>query len=77
MKKFYCDACGKEAGHLQVIGFPAHLIGGMPGVGGYVDSDGEQVSGRKDDVELCSACSNKAYSAALIELRAQGLDRVV
>lgn len=73
MTKYYCDACGKELKRPASMGFPVHVL--VPRADGYVDNEGNSVSGRMVEVELCHACYNKAYHAALKVLTDIGLKR--
>lgn len=68
MTKHYCDACGKEiTGSNVYIDIPCHhLTTDVRSL--YTDSEGNRVSGRKERVDLCAACSNRIYSKAVQEL---------
>ena len=69
MRKTYCDACEKELkdSNFNVLPVPCHLYSMRnPGrMQGYIDGDGNEISGRKDNLDLCNACTNRAYIAAL------------
>ena len=66
MKKTFCDACRQEAS-CHVFDVPCHIA--EPNRSGYIDRDGNQVSGRIVSFDLCNACSNKVYEAALNEIK--------
>lgn len=61
MIKHYCDCCGKEIqGNGNVFHWLCHLTDTANGkVAGYVDGDGQSVSGREDKAELCNGCYNE------------------
>ena len=65
MKKYFCDACGKETKRIVKFSVPCHLFGKQTVNDGHTDEDGNEISERLETIELCSFCSNKAYSAAL------------
>lgn len=68
MTKHYCDACGKE---LEIsnyyIDIPCHFLQESL-LDYYRDKDGNPISGRKERVDLCAACSNRIYGKAVQEL---------
>ena len=64
MKKYFCDACKKEIDQPKILEVPCHLWS-KRGEIGYIDSEFNAVSGRRDSIDLCNKCSNKAFSAAL------------
>lgn len=68
MKKYFCDACGTETKKIVKFSFPCHLFQKKTVNDGYSDDDGNEISGRLETIELCSCCSNRAYSAALKSL---------
>lgn len=63
MTKTFCDACGKELKHHQsVFGFSykVHIDDMANGnIGGYVDANLNQISGRDENCEVCISCYNK------------------
>jgi len=67
MRKCFCDACDREIERATILEVPCHLYSkaGTAGTLGYADSEGNRVSGRMDSIDLCNACANKAFSAAL------------
>ena len=69
MRKYFCDACGKEVKSRDITGMaiPCHLWS-FRGKSGYADIEGNSVSGRSDTVELCNSCLNTAYSAAVSKI---------
>lgn len=59
-----CDCCGKKAPKartLNTIQWLCHLTDMAQGKhsAGYVDNEGNAVSGRQDVAEVCIACYNK------------------
>lgn len=58
--KQYCDHCGKE-GSINKFHYLCHLTDMAKGkfLNGYVDSDGNSVSGRTDCIDLCNKCYNE------------------
>lgn len=47
---------------------PVHLWSFRNNINGYVDLEGNRVSGRSDTIELCTKCSNTVHSAAISAL---------
>ena len=68
MIKKFCDACGREVKELWTFGYRCHLSSNGR-VDGYVDNEGNAVSGRNDSVELCPKCYNQAVSKAVDAVR--------
>jgi hypothetical protein len=68
MIKYFCDACGNEVDSLWSFGYRCHLSSSGR-VDGYIDNDGNAVSGRDDSVELCPKCYNQAVSKAVDAVR--------
>ena len=71
MIRHFCDACEKEiksrnAGSLAV---GVHLMNNDLSRGGYTDLDGNPVSGRLENLDLCNACYNIIAGAAVQKLR--------
>lgn len=62
MTKFFCDACGSENKIKVLVKVPTHIV--RPTLSSYVDADGNEVSGRDEDVELCPACANLVWKVA-------------
>ena len=71
MRKYFCDSCKKEVERLNVLEVPCHVFSKKL-LNGYSDSDGNQVSGRKDLIDLCNKCWNIAHYASI---KAIGLDK--
>lgn len=72
MKVTYCDACGERSDRVVAVEIPCHLHSKRGSIG-YVDSAMNRISGRMDSLDLCNACSNRAYAAvvmAIDEIRA-------
>ncbi len=63
MKKIFCDACGKE-GASNRWGYRVHLDTGLR-ADGYMDSEGNTVSGRDVEVDMCNRCYNEIVGAAV------------
>lgn len=68
MKKTFCDVCGKETKNVNQINIPCHLYSHSASLG-YVDSDMNRVSGRVDILDMCNACNNRVYAAAVEQIR--------
>ncbi len=66
MIKYYCDSCKQEStgNNINRFAVPCHLYS-FKHKAGYADKDGNVVSGRMDNIDLCNKCYNIAYSAAL------------
>ena len=64
MRKCYCDSCKTEIERPNIVSVPCHLYS-MKDKAGYSDVDGNSVSGRMDDIDLCNKCYNKAFEALL------------
>ncbi len=62
MTKTFCDACRKETSCWK-FSIPCHIAEDKRG---YIDTQGNAVSGRMVDFDLCAACTNIAYSAAFL-----------
>lgn len=71
MRKYFCDSCEKEFKDINVFNVPCHTFS-LRYKSGYSDSEGNQVSGRMDRIDLCNKCLNVAYFAAI---NAIGLDK--
>lgn len=77
MRKYFCDSCGKEVKTLNVFEIPCHLFSKSGRVDdGYSDNDGNSISGRMDEIDLCNKCWNVAYSAALKSLNVENLNKL-
>ena len=63
MKKVFCDACGKE-GASNHWWYRVHLDKGLR-ADSYMDSEGNRVSGRDVEVDLCNRCYNEIVGAAV------------
>lgn len=66
--KIFCDACGKE-GASNSFRYLCHLSELDLKMGGYVDNEGNPVSGREDAVDLCNKCYNVVLIPAMLKLR--------
>lgn len=64
MRKCYCDSCNIEIKQVNVFNYPCHITRDNK-LAGYVDNEGNGVSGRMDSIDLCNKCQNVAYTAAL------------
>jgi len=67
MHKVVCDACGKEGAN-NTFSYRCHLD--EPTACGYVDGDGNPISGREVTVDLCNACYNRVVGKAVEVLKA-------
>ena len=68
MIKYFCDSCGKETIIERTNSFevPCHLYSHKNKLSsGYTDGEGNSVSGRRDFIDLCDRCWNKAFIGAL------------
>jgi len=65
MKKIFCDACGIEINYKEerIYKFNplVHITEDFPS---YIDKDGNGISGREENYELCLKCYNRIYGAA-------------
>jgi hypothetical protein len=68
MIKYYCDACNKEVKRLNSWGYLCHIDDYFTHKMGYVDNEGNSVSGREISVDLCNECYNKIVIKAVEEL---------
>lgn len=76
MIKYICDRCLKEVNRgggadIHKVQFPCHIAerqkhdpDDLGSGGGYVDGEGNAVSGRMVDVHLCNKCYNEVMGAA-------------
>jgi hypothetical protein len=70
MIKRYCDACGKDITNNRVcqLSYLVHLDRDQRcRCTGYVDSDGNSISGRSVSYDLCIYCYNKCMIKAVEE----------
>ena len=73
MMHFTCDSCGEkiESGNPNSVDFPIHVLEVARGhVNGYVDGNGNPVSGRTVRFDLCNSCFNVAFNASMITIQA-------
>ena len=66
MIKTFCDICGYE-GDILKFSYPCHLDPSGKW-GGYVDNEGNEVSGRHESKDCCRKCHNAIYSAAISKM---------
>jgi len=75
MNKIFCDCCGKEIkSKICSFSYLCHLTNIAKGnySNGYVDNEGEPVSGRQDGFDVCLHCYNRIMIEAVkkfIELK--------
>ena len=73
MKKLFCDCCNKEVDKLNEIEFKTHIKevceSGVNLSGGYVDNEGNPVSGRYEYIEVCNYCYNSIMSSMYSEFK--------
>lgn len=76
MIKVFCDSCGRECQTMgqftehrdqarsiaKKVEVPCHIA--EQKLGQYIDLEGEAVSGRMVEFDLCAKCLNEFYSAA-------------
>jgi len=67
MKKIICDCCGKEIVYCYTFSYLCHLkdIANGKFLNGYVNSEGEHVSARKDEFDVCLHCYNRIMLEAV------------
>jgi len=68
MIKRYCDCCSKEIPQGRTgnaFSYLCHIDGILDGNAGYVDSDGNAISGRTVTKDLCPACYNRVMAEAV------------
>ena len=62
MIKYVCDRCSKESYDVyNVVKFPCHIAEKKHG---YIDVEGNEVSGRMVEKGLCNQCYNLVMQAA-------------
>ena len=63
MVKYFCDCCEKEIDSgrdLNIFEYLCHIDGILDHTAnGYVDDDGNRISGRKNAKGLCISCYNR------------------
>lgn len=64
MRKYFCDACGIEIKQNSLNHFTYHCHIADRNMIGYVDSEGNAVSGREESKEVCNKCYNTILSTA-------------
>ena len=64
MTKTWCDACRREITNQsqRQVSIPCHLFSFKEKCG-YVDTEGNNVSGREDTIVLCLKCFNDGWGA--------------
>ena len=67
MRKLFCDCCGRDVTELGLCSFEflCHLA--TPHKIGYIDNEGNSVSGRHEAYELCHRCYNQIVIKAVEE----------
>lgn len=67
MRTVTCDACGENVnGGTCSADFPIHLVEAARGhVNGYVDGNGNAVSGRTVHFDFCNSCFNLSLGKAV------------
>ena len=67
--KIVCDVCGKEA--RNKFSFKCHLNNILEGVylNGYVDPEGNRVSGKEKVLDLCNKCYNEVLTPSILKLK--------
>ena len=71
MIRYFCDICTKEVDSpalMNKLTIPCHQWS-LKHKAGYVDKDGNQISGRTDSLLVCTYCSNEAYAAMSAKLK--------
>lgn len=68
MRKLYCDKCAKEIEHCYQMHYHIHIENIFKNtISGYVDNNGDPISGRQEYKELCLSCYNKCMHMAMKE----------
>lgn len=66
MIKYFCDCCGKQEHRLNSLELKKHVEDLAQGrVNGYVDQEGNTVSGITNRYDLCNKCYNDVALVAL------------
>lgn len=66
MIKYFCDCCEKQTKQLFEIAYLTHVESTANGYfGGYVDSEGNRISGRTECKNVCITCYNKIMTTAI------------
>ena len=68
MIKYFCDACGKEMGMVKIYCFNYWVHIEKPS--GYEDREGNEVSGKQIEREVCVSCYNRIMGKAMEEFKA-------
>lgn len=66
--KYFCDKCESEAKSLFRFEYYIHLHN-LSDMRGYVDGEGNPISGRTVCADLCIKCYNKVVSKAVTALQ--------
>lgn len=65
MRKVFCDRCERDcSGKVNVVSYQRHIVEGS----GYITREGDAVSGRMVDFDLCQKCYNEVSAAAYAKL---------
>ncbi len=62
MTKIFCDCCDKE-GDCWKVQVPCHIAEEISKNKGYIDHEGNQLSGRNVGFDLCLKCWNNFFKA--------------
>ena len=67
----FCDGCGTNIERGNNVSYLCHIDDIVDGniAMGYVDGDGNMISGRQVNVVLCNSCYNKVLVRAVQQLR--------
>jgi hypothetical protein len=67
--KCFCDACGKSNNQMNSFSFLCHIDDIVTkNYATYSDNDGNPVSGRSVEVDLCNECYNRVVVEAVKKL---------
>jgi len=69
MIKRYCDCCGKETKCIRDFSYYCHIDDLIDGKFGYIDQDGNMISGRSVHNEFCPACYNRIVMESVKKFR--------
>lgn len=70
-----CDACGKIMESYHSISFPVHISDESVKAKAYVDSEGQQCSGRFDEFEFCTRCYNSLWTVMFLQFQSMKSSR--
>lgn len=72
MIKYFCDACGKEMKEPYKFNYWVHI----ESPSGYEDREGNAISGKQVEKEICALCYNRIMGKAMEEFKAIRGERI-